>query len=182
MRPALARVPGVGHVEVLASDTREIEVIARSRASCSPPNLTVDDVVGGAQGAEPARSRSAASRQRPAASRARVRALWTSVDDIARHAGRREGRRDAARVATSATVAPGAPDRTSLVAGQGGDAARDQHLAADRRQHPRPCGRASKTRSTQLQDGAAGRPAARPRPTTSPSSSQTRSPTCATPS
>jgi multidrug efflux pump subunit AcrB len=28
MRPALARVPGVGRVEVLSSDTREIEVIA----------------------------------------------------------------------------------------------------------------------------------------------------------
>ena len=28
MRPALSRVPGVGNVEVLASDTREIEVIA----------------------------------------------------------------------------------------------------------------------------------------------------------
>ena len=27
MRPALSRVPGVGHVGVLASDTREIEVI-----------------------------------------------------------------------------------------------------------------------------------------------------------
>ena len=28
MRPALARVPGVGRVEILSSDTREIEVIA----------------------------------------------------------------------------------------------------------------------------------------------------------
>src|SRR5213079_1550685 len=28
IRPALARVPGVGRVEVLSSDTREIEVIA----------------------------------------------------------------------------------------------------------------------------------------------------------
>ncbi len=27
IRPALSRVPGVGHVGVLASDTREIEVI-----------------------------------------------------------------------------------------------------------------------------------------------------------
>jgi len=45
IRPAISRVPGVGNVEVLSSDTREIEVIVdpgKMRAA----NLTVDDVAG----------------------------------------------------------------------------------------------------------------------------------------
>ena len=43
MRPALSRVPGVGHVEVLSSDTREIEVIV-DPAKMLAAKLTVDDV------------------------------------------------------------------------------------------------------------------------------------------
>jgi len=43
MRPALSRVPGVGNVEVLASDTREIEVIA-DPAKLSAARLTIGDV------------------------------------------------------------------------------------------------------------------------------------------
>ena len=43
MRPALSRVPGVGHVGVLASDTRVIEVIV-DPARLLAAHLTVDDV------------------------------------------------------------------------------------------------------------------------------------------
>ena len=43
MRPALARVPGVGRVEVQASDTREIEVVV-DPAKMLAAGLTVDDV------------------------------------------------------------------------------------------------------------------------------------------
>jgi multidrug efflux pump subunit AcrB len=43
IRPDLARVPGVGRIEVLASDTREIEVIADS-ARLLAAGLTVQDV------------------------------------------------------------------------------------------------------------------------------------------
>ena len=43
IRPALARVPGAGHIEVLASDTREIEVIL-DPAKLTAAGLTVGDV------------------------------------------------------------------------------------------------------------------------------------------
>src|SRR5215212_6964042 len=43
MRPALARVPGAGAIEVLASDTREIEVIL-DPLKLSGAGLTVSDV------------------------------------------------------------------------------------------------------------------------------------------
>src|SRR5215216_1273162 len=43
MRPALSRVPGVGSVEVLSSDTREIEVIA-DPARLTAAGLTIGEV------------------------------------------------------------------------------------------------------------------------------------------
>src|SRR6185436_18134222 len=43
VRPALARIPGVGGVSVLSSDTREIEVIL-DPAKMLAAKLTVDDV------------------------------------------------------------------------------------------------------------------------------------------
>ena len=43
MRPALARVPGAGHIEVLASDTREIEVVLEPM-KLALAGLTVTDV------------------------------------------------------------------------------------------------------------------------------------------
>src|SRR6478672_2145096 len=43
MRPALSRVPGVGQVEVLSSDTREIEVIA-DPARLTAAGLTIGNV------------------------------------------------------------------------------------------------------------------------------------------
>src|SRR5436189_99040 len=50
MRPALSRVPGVGNVEVLASDTREIEVIA-DPARLTASGLTIGDVADALQAA-----------------------------------------------------------------------------------------------------------------------------------
>src|SRR4030095_16742184 len=43
MRPALARVPGTGRIEVLASDSREIEVVL-DPAKLTAAGLTVSDV------------------------------------------------------------------------------------------------------------------------------------------
>ena len=90
IRPALSRVPGVGKVEVLSSDTREIEVIVdpgKMRAA----NLTIDDVVGGAQERESADAGRPVHRQRPAASRARLRPLGVGRRHRA-HANRGQGR------------------------------------------------------------------------------------------
>ena len=43
IRPALSRVAGVGQVEVLSSDSREIEVVV-DPTKLMAANLTVDDV------------------------------------------------------------------------------------------------------------------------------------------
>ncbi len=120
IRPALSRVAGVGHVDVLASDTREIEVIvdpARLRAA----NLIVDDV---AEALKNANQLTPAGRYADNGLQHLVLSsgLWDSVADI--------GRtpivvKDGAtlRVSDIATVTPGAPDRTSLVVAQSGNAA-----------------------------------------------------------
>jgi CzcA family heavy metal efflux pump len=112
-------VPGVGKVEVLSSDTREIEVIvdpAKMRAA----NLTIDDV---AAALKSTNELTPVGRYSDNGLQHLVLAsgLWESVADI--------GRtpivvKDAAtlRVSDIAAVAPGAPDRTSLVVGQGGNA------------------------------------------------------------
>ena len=44
IRPALSRVPGVGHVGVMASDTKEVEVIV-DPSKLIAAHLAVDDVV-----------------------------------------------------------------------------------------------------------------------------------------
>ena len=92
----------------------------------------------------PTRSRRRTRCCRSAASRSRACSTWR----WRRACGRTPTRsRDAPvmvkngatiRVADLGTVTPGAPDRTLLVTGNGRDAVVDQHLAADRRQHPRP--------------------------------------------
>ena len=140
MRPALSRVPGVGHVEVLASDTREIEVIV-DPAQLIAADLTVDDVADGAEGEQHAAAGGPLPGERPAASGARL----GPVDDPRRHrgdAGRGQGqaRRSACRdlghrCSRARRIA------RSLITGDGGNARRHQRLAAGRRQHPRPCGR-----------------------------------------
>ena len=77
---------------------------------------------------------------------------------------------------------PARPIARSLITGNGRDAVVDQHLAADRRQHPRRSSAASTQALAGAGEDAAGRPARSRRSTTSPSSSRPRSPTSATPS
>ena len=120
IRPAVARVPGVGRVEVAATDTREIEVVTDPDRLLAA-NLTVDDVVTALR---------AANRLAPVGRYAAAglehlvlaSALWGSAADIGRTpVAVRNGA--AVRVADVAQVFPGAPDRTSLITGNGRDAA-----------------------------------------------------------
>jgi CzcA family heavy metal efflux pump len=120
IRPAMARVPGVGRVEVAASDRREIEVAA-DPARLLAAGLTVDDVVAALR---------AANRLAPVGRYAAgglehlvlASALWDSAAEIGRTpVAVRNGA--TVRVADVAQVFPGAPDRTALVAGNGREAA-----------------------------------------------------------
>ena len=107
--------------------------------------------------------------------------LWTSLDEIARtpvvaRAGATVRVRDLGTRRHRLAGSHAAHHRQRPRCG------RDQRLAAGRRQHPRPCGKASRTRSPRLTSLAAGRPAdhqdLRPRGVRR----RARSPTCATPS
>jgi CzcA family heavy metal efflux pump len=121
MRPALSRVPGAGRVEVLSSDTREIEVIA-DPDKLAAAGLTIGEVADGL----------AATNQLQPAGRydaagllhlSLASGMWTSVDDIGRTPlVVKNGA--AIRVADVAAVRSGAPDRTSLISGDG-------HVAAN---------------------------------------------------
>ncbi len=116
MRPALSRVAGVGNVEVLASDTHEVEVIA-DPSKLSASGLTIGDVADTLQ---------AVNQVQPVGRYtgggllhlALASGLWKSVDDIPptplviKNGG-------TIRVADIATVQMGAPDRTSLITGNG---------------------------------------------------------------
>ena len=120
MRPALARVAGVGGVEVLASDTREIEVVLdpeRLRAA----RLTVADVADSLRlqnALEPVGKVNEAGRQWLVL----ASGLWAGADEIAQAPVVLSGSA-ALRIADLGTVTPGAPDRTLLVTGNGKDAA-----------------------------------------------------------
>ncbi len=120
LRPALSRVPGVGRVEVLSSDTREIEVIA-DPARLTASGLTVADVATALKGANvlaPAgRFEEAGIQHLVLAS-----ALWSTVNDIA-STPVVVANGATLRVRDLATVAPGVPDRTQLIVSQGRDAA-----------------------------------------------------------
>jgi CzcA family heavy metal efflux pump len=119
IRPALSRVGGVGHVGVLASDTREIEVVV-DPARLLAAQLTVDDVAVALKGAnllQPVGHYPENGLQRLVL----ASGLWQSLDDIAAtplvvKAG------STLRVRDVASVRQGAPDRTSLIAGEGGNA------------------------------------------------------------
>ena len=119
IRPALARVPGVGRVEVSATDTREIEVVA-DPGRLLAAGLTVDDVTTALK---------TANRLAPVGHYAAgglehlvlASALWGSAAEISRTTvAVRNGA--TIRVADVATVFPGSPDRTSLITGNGQDA------------------------------------------------------------
>jgi CzcA family heavy metal efflux pump len=120
VRPALARVPGVGRVEVDATDTREIEVVT-DPGRLLAAGLTVEDVVAALR---------TTNRLTPVGRYAAgglehlvlASALWGSAAEIAgTPVAVRNGA--AVRVADVARVFPGAPDRTTLITGNGRDAA-----------------------------------------------------------
>ena len=120
IRPALARVPGVGRIEVSATDTREIEVVA-DPGRLLATGLTVDDV---------ATALRAANRLAPVGRYAAgglehlvlASGLMASAADVSRATvAVKNGA--AIHVGDVAQVFPGSPDRTSLVAGNGREAA-----------------------------------------------------------
>ncbi|HEX5216408.1 MAG TPA: efflux RND transporter permease subunit, partial [Vicinamibacterales bacterium] len=120
IRPALARVDGVGRVEVLSSDSREIEVIADPRKLLSA-SLTVDDV---AAALKAANTLAPVGRFTDTGTQHLVLAsgLWESAAAIGdTPVVVRNGA--PLRVRDLAEVTPGAPDRTMLVVGAAGDAA-----------------------------------------------------------
>ena len=116
MRPALSRVAGVGNVEVLASDTREIEVIA-DPARLTAAGLTIGDVADALKAAnqlQPVGRFTAGGLQNLVL----ASGLWKSIEDIPPTP---LIVKDAAtiRVADVATVQQGSPDRTMLITGGG---------------------------------------------------------------
>ena len=119
MRPALARVPGAGAIEVLASDTREIEVVL-DPLKLNAAGLTVTDVSGKlkTQNQLLPVGRFAESGQQHLSL---ASGLWTTADQISQAPIIvKEGA--TIRIADLGTVTPGAPDRTLLVTGNGRDA------------------------------------------------------------
>ena len=120
MRPALARARGVGKVEVLASDTREIEVVV-DPAKATAAGLTVPEI------AEAIRR---TNRLEPIGRTVRggrqtlelATGALGSIDDIGRTPlALSDG--TVVRVGDLGSVSPGAPDRTRLITGNGKDAA-----------------------------------------------------------
>src|SRR5262249_49192039 len=116
LRPAISRASGVGRVEVLSSDEREIEVVA-DPAQLLASGLTIDDMADTLSGTNvlaPVGRYSSGGVQRLAL----VSGLWSSADQIAATPLRvHEGA--GLRVGDVAEVYPGAPDRTMLVTGNG---------------------------------------------------------------
>ncbi|HUQ89494.1 MAG TPA: efflux RND transporter permease subunit, partial [Vicinamibacterales bacterium] len=119
VKPELARVPGAGKIEVLSSDTREIEVILDPLA-LTAAELTVKDVSEAlaAQNQLAPVGRFAESGQQHLAL---ASGLWTSAEDIA-NAPVLMKNGATIRVADLGKVVPGSPDRTLLVTGNGRDA------------------------------------------------------------
>ncbi len=124
VRPALSRVPGVGHVEILASDTREIEVIV-DPARLTAAGLSVDDV---------AAALKSTNQLNPVAKYPQdgiqhlvlASGMWASADEIGDTpvpSGTDHKNTSAIRVRDIATVVSGTPDRTLLIAGNGGESA-----------------------------------------------------------
>ena len=119
VRPKLARVPGAGKIEVLSSDTREIEVIL-DPLKLTNASLTVKDVADALRTQnqlEPVGRFSESGLQHLAL----ASGLWTSPEDIA-NAPVITKNAATVRVGDLGTVVRGAPDRTLLVTGNGRDA------------------------------------------------------------
>ena len=116
-RPALNRVPGVGKVEVLSSDTREMEVIvdpARMLAS----GLTIEDV---STALKQTNLLEPIGRYPEGGTQYLVLAsgLWENASQIANTPIVTRGG-GLIKVGDVANVTAGAPDRTTLVVGSGG--------------------------------------------------------------
>jgi CzcA family heavy metal efflux pump len=119
MRPALARVPGAGRIEVLASDTREIEVVL-DPLKLTAAGLTVSEVAAALKAQnqlQPVGRFSESGVQHLSL----VSGLWSSVDDIAATPVLVKNGATV-RVADVGQVFPGSPDRTLLITGNGRDA------------------------------------------------------------
>jgi CzcA family heavy metal efflux pump len=120
MRPAFSRVAGIGRVEVQASDTREIEVVADPERLLAA-GLTLKDVgsaLAAANQLAPVGRYDAGGRQYLVL----ASDAWRWAGDIA--ATPIAVRKGATlRVADVAQVFPGSPDRTTLATGNGRDAA-----------------------------------------------------------
>ena len=119
IRPALARVPGAGQIQVQASDTREIEVVL-DPLKLSAAGLTVTEVSDKlkAQNLLAPVGRFAESSQQHLSL---ASGLWSSVNQIA-SAPVIVKQGATIRVADLGTVTPGAPDRTLLVTANGREA------------------------------------------------------------
>jgi len=119
VRPELARVPGAGRIEVLATDTREIEVIL-DPARLAAAGLAVTDVAEALK----AQNQLLPVGRFPQGGQTHLSlasGLWTSPDQIATAP---VIVKDGAtlRVSDLGDVTPGAPDRTLLITGNGQDA------------------------------------------------------------
>lgn len=119
VKPELARVPGAGKIEVLSSDTREIEVIL-DPLKLTNASLTVKDVSDALKSQnelEPVGRFSESGLQHLAL----ASGLWKSPEDIA-NAPVLTKNGATVRVSDLGTVVRGAPDRTMLITGNGRDA------------------------------------------------------------
>ena len=117
IRPALARVAGVGRVEVQSSDTREIEVVV-DPAKMLAAKLTVEDVSAALKGANLLQpiGRYPENGQFHLAV---ASGLWESANQIGdTPVVSKNGA--TVRVRDLGLVTPGAPDRSMLVVGEGG--------------------------------------------------------------
>ena len=119
LKPELARVPGAGTIEILASDTREVEVIL-DPSKMNAAGLTVVDV-SDALNAQNTLLPVGRFQQSGQQHLALASGQWKSLDDIG-NAPVLVKNGATLRVRDVGTVAPGAPDRTMLVTGNGREA------------------------------------------------------------
>ena len=119
VKPEIARIPGAGLIDVLASDTREIEVIL-DPAKLMEAELTVVDVSNALKTQNTVvpvgRFQESGLQHLTLAS-----GLWKNIDQIAQ-APVKVKNGATIRVSDVGTVTRGAPDRTLLVTGNGRDA------------------------------------------------------------
>src|SRR4051812_37588649 len=119
VKPEIARVPGAGTIEVLASDTREIEVIL-DPAKLNAAGISVvevSDALKAQNTVEPVGRFNESGQQHLAL----ASGLWKDVADIGQ-APVLVKNGAAVRVSDLGTVTKGSPDRTLLVTGNGRDA------------------------------------------------------------